>query len=206
MANQTKQEEFWAGEFGNEYSDRNTIEDVVPSRTAMLSRVLAKTHSVTSVFEFGANIGINLAAIRRLLPGVELKALEINQVACEALRAYGWVDEVHLGSILTESFPGAADLCMTSGLLIHIHPEHLPRAYDALFQTARRYILICEYYNPTPISISYRGHEDRLFKRDFAGEMMDRCRDLVLLDYGFVYHRDPNFPLDDLNWFLMEKR
>jgi len=25
------------------------------------------------------------------------------------------------------------------------------------------YILIGEYYNPTPVAINYRGHEDRLF-------------------------------------------
>jgi hypothetical protein len=27
-----------------------------------------------------------------------------------------------------------------------------------------------------------------------------------LCDYGFVYHRDPLFPQDDITWFLMEKR
>jgi hypothetical protein len=27
-----------------------------------------------------------------------------------------------------------------------------------------------------------------------------------LVDYGFIYRRDPNFPLDDANWFLLEKR
>lgn len=28
---------------------------------------------------------------------------------------------------------------------------------------------------------------------------------LKLVNYGFVYHRDNYFPLDDMNWFLMEK-
>jgi spore coat polysaccharide biosynthesis protein SpsF len=53
--------------------------------------------------------------------------------------------------------------------------------------------------------VEYRGYKARLFKRDFAGEMLDKYRDLSLLDYGFVYHRDPNFPQDDVNWFLLEK-
>jgi spore coat polysaccharide biosynthesis protein SpsF len=69
-----------------------------------------------------------------------------------------------------------------------------------------RYILVCEYYNPTPVSIDYRGHSDRLFKRDFAGEILDLYTDLTLRDYGFVYHRDTNFPLDDITWFLLEKK
>ena len=65
---------------------------------------------------------------------------------------------------------------------------------------------VCEYYNPSPTSISYRGHTDRLYKRDFAGEMLDIYSDLRLVDYGFSYHRDSAFPQDDISWFLMEKR
>ena len=57
-----------------------------------------------------------------------------------------------------------------------------------------------------PVEVVYRGHTGRLFKRDFASELLDRYSDLRLVDYGFVYHRDPTFPLDDFNWFLMEKR
>jgi spore coat polysaccharide biosynthesis protein SpsF len=26
------------------------------------------------------------------------------------------------------------------------------------------------------------------------------------VDYGFAYRRDPNFPQDDITWFLLEKR
>jgi len=35
--------------------------------------------------------------------------------------------------------------------------------------------------------------------------MLDRHNNFSLLDYGFVYHRDNNFPLDDGTWFLLEK-
>ena len=72
-------------------------------------------------------------------------------------------------------------------------------------KASNRYILIGEYYNPTPVTINYRGHDDRLFKRDFAGEMLDKHRNLKLVDYGFLYHRDNYFDQDDINWFLLEK-
>ena len=39
-----------------------------------------------------------------------------------------------------------------------------------------------------------------------AGEILDRYPSLQLVDYGFAYRRDPNFPQDDITWFLMEKR
>jgi len=75
-----------------------------------------------------------------------------------------------------------------------------------LYALSQRYILIAEYYNPVPVEVSYRGNSGKLFKRDFAGEMLDRYADLQLLDYGFGYHRDSQFPVDDITWFLLEKR
>jgi spore coat polysaccharide biosynthesis protein SpsF len=68
-----------------------------------------------------------------------------------------------------------------------------------------RYICICEYYNPTPVEVTYRGYQEKLFKRDFVGEILDMYPDLELVDYGFVYHRDNNFPQDDITWFLIQK-
>jgi len=34
----------------------------------------------------------------------------------------------------------------------------------------------------------------------------ERIITLQLLDYGFVYHRDPNFSQDDTKWFLLEQK
>ncbi|MEZ5902355.1 MAG: pseudaminic acid biosynthesis-associated methylase [Alphaproteobacteria bacterium] len=201
----TEQEKFWATEFGCDYIGRNTVEMNLPSRLKLFSRILERTRDVTEIFEFGANIGNNLHALHALLPEAKLKALEINSEAVEELKSNKWMCEVHQGSLLESSFENSADLTFTSGVLIHINPDKLQKAYEQLYKASRKYVMICEYYNPSPVSIPYRGHEDRLFKRDFAGEMMDTYSDLKLIDYGFAYHRDPKFPMDDLNWFLMEK-
>ncbi|WP_201246125.1 pseudaminic acid biosynthesis-associated methylase [Halochromatium salexigens] len=113
--------------------------------------------------------------------------------------------QIHHTSILDFSPEKPVDLTLIKGVLIHIAPEQLAGVYDKLYQSSKRYILIAEYYNQTPVSIPYRGHQDRLFKRDFAGEMLDRFPDLQLIDYGFVYHRDPMFPQDDITWFLLQR-
>ena len=97
-------------------------------------------------------------------------------------------------------------MSFTSGVLIHLNPDYLNKAYEALYLSSKRYILICEYYNPTPTSVIYRGHENKLFKRDFAGEILSKYSDLELVNYSFVYKRDNNFPLDDLTWFLLKKK
>lgn len=199
----TAQENFWSGEFGDEYIARNTLE-MLPSRLAMFSDILKSTQNVDSIVEFGANIGVNLHALHTLQPEAEIHALEINEAAVSELRKQDWI-KAKQGSILEDNFDGTVDLSFSCTVLIHINPEELKKAYEQLYKASRRYVLVCEYYNPAPIKISYRGEEDRLFKRDFAGDMMDLYPDLRLIDYGFVYKRDPNFPSDDFTWFLMEK-
>ena len=97
------------------------------------------------------------------------------------------------------------DFVFSMGVLIHINPEKLDDLYQRMYDTSCKYLCVIEYYNPSPVSINYRGNEEKLFKRDFAGEIMDKFQNLKLVDYGFAYHRDNNFPLDDFNWFLMEK-
>lgn len=204
---QTEQEQFWAGEFGTNYIQRNQNAASIATNIAFFSRALRQTSRIDSCLEFGANIGLNLRALRQLLPSAALSAVEINGDAARTLGE--WLSstggEVTQASILDWKPTGVVDLALIKGVLIHIAPTHLPVVYEKLYQSSRRYILIAEYYNPTPISAPYRGHTDRLFKRDFAGEMLDRYTDLALVDYGFVYHRDAMFPQDDITWFLLQR-
>jgi pseudaminic acid biosynthesis-associated methylase len=201
----TPQENFWAGEFGDAYTVRNRGAGIVASNAAMFSKILARTGQIGSAIEFGANVGLNLEALRLLQPKIKLAAVEINASAVQTLKKLGRI-EVHHGSIMDFRTAKPFDLSFVKGVLIHINPDELKRVYSALYKSSHRYILIAEYYNPSPVSIPYRGHADRLFKRDFAGEMLETYRDLSLVDYGFVYRRDPNFPQDDLTWFLLEKK
>jgi spore coat polysaccharide biosynthesis protein SpsF len=201
----TPQEQFWAGQFGDDYTDRNTGARRVASNVALFSRILASTVGVRSVIEFGANRGLNLMALRQLLPDARLSAVEINAKAVEALRQFSWLDVTH-ASLLDFKPAVQSDLVLVKGVLIHLNPDVLASVYELLRAASARYICIVEYYNPSPVTIPYRGHTDRLFKRDFAGEVLGKYPDLKLRDYGFVYHGDPNFPQDDLTWFLLEKR
>ncbi len=199
----TEQEAFWAGSFGDQYTDRNQGEQLVAGKTALLVRILSRSAAIATAIEFGSNIGLNLIALKRLLPRVEMSAIEINADAARQVERLGVT--VHHGSILEAQLPQTYDLVLISGVLIHIAPERLDLAYERLYQACGRYLAIVEYYNPTPVEVPYRGHRERLFKRDFAGDVLERYRDLRLLDYGFVYHRDPAFPGDDITWFLLER-
>lgn len=202
----TEQEAFWAGEFGTAYIQRNQGDALLASNLDFFAKALRSARGVKSCIEFGANIGMNLKALKLLHPTQEQHGIEINQDAARELAQVIPPGNVHQSSILDFSPQKLWDLVLIKGVLIHINPEVLPQVYDKLVASSGRYLLVAEYYNPVPVGISYRGHADRLFKRDFAGEIMERHPQMQLVDYGFAYRRDPNFPQDDITWFLMEKR
>lgn len=200
---ETEQENFWAGQFGDEYIARNSDRKTLAAGIYVFSKIL-KVGGVNSILELGPNIGINLQALRLLLPEADLNAVEINEKAARACAAIENV-RVFNESLLDFHTEERYDLTFTSGVLIHINPDKLPVAYETLYRHSRRYILMMEYYNPTPLEVNYRGYEGKLFKRDFPGEFMEKYPDVHLIDYGCTYHGDSNFQLDDSNWFLMEK-
>lgn len=200
----TDQEALWAGDFGTEYVERNRGVDLVAANTELFRKVLERTSGVDSVLELGCNIGNNLRALRDLLPDAHLQGVEINDDAAAEVRAWGGA-AVEVGSILGYRSERSFDLTFTKGVLIHINPEKVDEVYTSLTSASSRYVMVCEYYNPTPVEVRYRGKDAALFKRDFAGEILDATPGLRLLDYGFTYHRDPVHPLDDSTWFLMEK-
>jgi pseudaminic acid biosynthesis-associated methylase len=206
MTYRTEQEAFWAGEFGEAYRERCSLSDeLVAARTACMARMLRHAAPVESAFEVGCNIGLNLLAIKRISPATELEAIEINAQSAKAANGLG-IATVETASVLDYEPKKTYDLSMICGVLIHLNPEVLGEVYDTLFALSHRHILLFEYYNPTPVAVKYRGHEGRLFKRDFAGEMLDRFGDkLRLVDYGFFYHRDPITRSDDGTFFLLEK-
>lgn len=207
MGYQTDQEVFWAGEFGTEYMERNQGPQLLASNLNFFGKALAQAGPIQTCVEFGANLGMNLKALQLLYPGIRCQGVEINPDAAQALAAVIGREQVIQDSILDwEPPPSAAELSLIKGVLIHVNPEHLHTVYQKLYRASRRYVLIAEYYNPSPVSIPYRGHQDRLFKRDFAGEFMALFPDARLVDYGFCYRRDPVFPQDDITWFLIEKK
>ncbi len=206
MTFKTEQEAFWAGEFGTEYIGRNRGDALLASNLDFFSKALRQARGVQSCIEFGANIGMNLKALKLLHPGQEQYGIEINAEAARQLAEVVPAANVFQESILDHQARRTHDLVLIKGVLIHINPDVLSLVYDKLHASTGKYLLIGEYYNPVPVAINYRGHADRLFKRDFCGELMDRHKDLTLVDYGFAYRRDPNFPQDDITWFLMEKR
>lgn len=201
----TDQENFWAGAFGNKYIDRNSDQQMIINNITLFSKILSKMESVKSVVEFGPNIGLNLIALKTLIPNAEFTGVEINKSAIDKLKKLKYV-KVYNQSLFDFKSKKTFDFCLVKGVLIHQNPKLLNKAYEILYKYSKRYFLIAEYYNPSPTEVEYRGHRQKLFKRDFAGEIIKKFgKKIQLIDYSFVYHLD-RFPQGDLTWFLFEKR
>ena len=186
----------WAGKFGEEYTKRNKE---YAGKKDFWQGFFWNGDGIDSVLEFGANTGLNLLSIKENYPFKHCVGVELNRYAYEEL--VGNSDVAICGNFLELNFGAVHDLVFTSGVLIHLKDNELPIAYTKMYDASRKYILIMEYFNPTPIEIPYRDGV-YLHKRDFCKEIMAKYPDLDLIDYGFVYHLDG---LDDINWFLLKK-
>lgn len=199
------QQKFWMSQFGKEYVSRNSLKRLVQNNLGLFSKIFNNRLPPKNCLEFGANIGANLIALKKLFPDIVTHGVEINTFAFNQLKKILGKKNIYNQSIESFNKTKKYDLVFTKGVLIHINPKNLNKIYEKMYKLSNKYILIIEYYNPKPVSIDYRGHKDKLFKRDFAGEIMKKYKSLKLLDYGFVYHKDLSFPQDDLTWFLLKK-
>jgi len=201
--NKNEQEKFWEDDFGDKYIQRNNRNELIESNYKLFLKIRKHLKKVRSIIEFGSNIGLNLLALKKISNNFNLTGVDINKKSIRSLKKNKEIKSYNC-SILNFDEKKTYDLVFVKGVLIHINPKDIKKVYTKIYDYASKYIYLAEYYNPTPVKIKYRGHANKLFKRDFAGEMLDLYPELEVIDYGFVYHRD-KFPQDDITWFLMKK-
>ena len=128
-AQDTDQTQFWRGDFGNNYTVRNSENaENLNSQIELWKTILESLSGdpPQSILEVGANTGNNLRAIRSLSKA-ELFALEPNKMARQMLAKTGTVPLQNvLNGVATsiELANESIDLAFTSGVLIHIHPNN----------------------------------------------------------------------------------
>ena len=174
----TAQESFWSGDFGREYTDRNSRDlgewnDFYRrtwghSKLEMNAAFLGHLPRETRILEVGCNTGMQLRGLQEAgftdLYGVELQAY-----AVEKAKQYTQGVNVVQGSGFELPFrDGFFDLVCTNGVLIHVAPADLPRLMAEMVRCSRRYIWGFEYHAPAPTAVPYRGHEGFLWKADYA--------------------------------------
>ncbi len=191
LITETPQTAVWSGEFGREYTDRNTFEiDALDSlyrnnygitRTQINQDFLGGIAHDASFLEVGCNTGNQLLLLQRMgytnLSGVELQpyALEIARTRTRNI-------SMAQGSALALPYDDASfDVVFTSGVLIHIAPEDIPRAVSEIHRVSKRFIWGLEYYAPNVTEVNYRQHDGLLWKMNYAQRYLDQFDDLELV-------------------------
>ncbi len=189
MNYKTRKENLWAGKFGDEYAAK-AQPDKLTWNIALFSRVLKNISKITSAIELGAGRGDNLQAIGKIIPGIDLSAVEINNKAIHIINQIGGIKTYPI-SILDFSPGKTWDFVLIKGVLIHIDPDELKNVYRILYKASRCYICIVE-----DSDMREEGNQD------FAESFSSMFKNLKIVDSGPTYGETNG---SKNNWYVFKK-
>jgi len=207
MSLNNEQEKFWATTYADDYIKKNSNFDHRLGAEAWRKMLKEAQSGVSNYLECGCNIGRNIEQIRLVLPDAKPSIIEISEPAFRFVTGRYDFEHAYNGSILESEFEKESfDLVFTMGVLIHINPDQLLEHMEKMLGYSRKYILIGEYFNRTPMTIEYQGEKNKLFKRDFGKLFIGNFK-VKLLGYGFLWdYIYGSAGFDDITWWLFEKR
>jgi len=178
MRQTNRQLEEWAGNFGQEYTDRNrsslsAMEKLYKrhfgvTRTEMNRQFLNGLDRSMRILEVGCNIGNQLLCLQKMGFG-NLYGVEPQDYAVEMAKKRLKGIQIIRGNIFDIPFKDSFfDLVFTSGVLIHISPRNIKKALEEIYRCSRKYIWGYEYYSKRYEEIPYRGEKGLLWKTNFA--------------------------------------
>lgn len=204
--------EVWDGEFGKKYTNRNdlTLEEMEQlteknygyTRTELNNEFIGNLDRSIKILEVACNIGNQLNCLQKMgfnyLYGIELQdyTVELSKSRTK-----------HINIIQGSAFDipykdGFFNMVFTAGFLIHISPEDIEDVLMEIYRCSKKYIWGFEYFANEYTEVKYRGHDDLLWKTNFAKLYLDAFDDLRLLkERKYKYLSDAN--IDSM--FLLEK-
>ena len=212
----TKQTDFWSGQFGKEYTDRNPqtlekwdrfyVDYYGIKKTDMNQEFLGHLDKDARILEVGCNIGLQLLGLQRA--GFKnLYGIELQSYAVEKAKAGTKGINIIQGSGFDIPFKDEYfDVVYTAGVLIHIAPSDLPRIMSEMIRCSKKYIWGFEYYSPVLKEINYRGNQGFLWKMDYASEFLKVDRSLKKIKkkiYPFITEREKG---NEDAMYLLEKK
>jgi len=203
-----EQENFWGATYSKEYIKKNSN-----FNNKLLiegwEKILKKVEEPKSILEFGANIGRNIEALNQIFPKANKTAIEVSDDASSILKTkFDKLNVINSSILDSKLSSNNYDMTFTMGVLIHIHPKNLLENLKKIIFSSKNYIIIGEYFNRTPVSLTYQGEKEKLFKRDFGKFALENFGDqLNLIDYGFLWgHIYDDGGFDDITWWVFKKK
>lgn len=171
----TQQREFWIGDFGTEYIQRNktieTVNKLYKKQTGItveqiFENFFEKIDRDCAIIELGCNVGLNLSVLNKM--GFKnLTGLEINKSAFSIAKKNNPLISFINSSIENFNVADKYDLVYTAGVLIHINPDTLPLIIKKIDNLSKQHIFGFEYYSDHLEEIKYRNHPNTCWKQNF---------------------------------------
>lgn len=194
-------EQLWRGEFGNEYAQRNRAA-AEGRREFWVDRV--EQTKASNALEIGCNVGGNIVWLGELLGQEQVAGIDVNEAAVETARRIVPGADLRVGSAYDVPHADRSfDLTFTTGVLIHLSPDHVADAVAEIVRCSRRFVLCGEYHADELEEVVYRGEAGALFKRDYGRLYRELHPELELVDTGFLPASEGVW--DDVTWWLFEK-
>lgn len=187
----TEQARTWNGEFGRQYTDRNPVgleqldelyrHNYGVTRTEINDRFLSDIPKDARILEVGCNIGNQLLSLQKM-GFSRLYGIDVQQYALQKARHQIPGATLTEASALAIPYPDRYfDLVFTSGVLIHIAPDDLPRALAEIHRCTSQWIWGLEYFSPQNTEVQYRGQSGLLWKTDYVARYRDLFPALALV-------------------------
>lgn len=187
--------DFWRGDFGNAYTERNRVD--WHQRIPFWRHIIELTQA-QSFLDVGCNAGWNLLALREIDNEAQMSGVDVNTKALAEAEALGFdVLEGRAQDLGLLFLGGSADMVITSGVLIHIPPDEVQSAMRAIVEASNRWVVAIEYQADESTEVEYRGHAGRLWKRPY-GDLYAELG-LSVVEFG------PADGFDDCTFWLLEK-
>jgi perosamine synthetase len=181
----------WMGNFGREYTDRNAFtlgeretldrEKYGVTTTEIMKGFFDGVDRSARILEVGSNIGHRLVCLQRMgfhnLYGIDVQrhAVELSKKSLQNV-------DIILGSAFDIPYKdGFFDVVLTSGLLIHIHPDDIAKVMNEIHRCTMTFIWGHEYWSKETTEVVYRGHKNRLWKADYGSLYLEQFDDLELI-------------------------
>lgn len=210
----TEQIDFWKGNFGKEYTDRNSHSNDEwdnfykktwgKTKIEMNQSFLGNLSKDSKILEVGCNTGMQLNGLQRM--GFEnIYGIELQPYATEEAKKYTKNINIICGSGFDLPFKNNYfDVVCTNGVLIHILPTDLPKIMTEMYRCSKKYIWGFEYFAEKITEINYRGHNNYLWKANYAALFIEQFPNLKLVKKEMYPYVENSTNVDFM--YLLEKQ
>ena len=186
---ETDQTKVWTGDFGKDYTSRNTYKSIDGFNQAYIDyygktkddlnkEILSNLPKDLKILEVGSNVGYQLASLQRFgfsnLYGIEIQRECVEQ----SKKLWKGIDIVQASAFDIPFKDNYFDLVFTNNVLIHISPDDIDIVLNEMNRVSSKYIYGFEYYSEKYESIEYRNNLNLMWKTDFSNLFLKKFSNL----------------------------